>query len=324
MLLGARKTPPTAAPFELPRQADGDAEDRASRRCTSVATGPPDDHARPRSSVPLRHLQGRAACRGVEHARRHARRPLAAQAAGVGLPRAAQRLLTLVIKRGGRSRAKQVVLGQGLQFGGNAVLAAGQTGARRFSVMSLRRKRARGSSCGLGLAAVAALVSAPAAAHAQVDPAGCTATLGYDANVPTWDTYFSNPANANRTPCCRSAPARRRRAAARRPTARAPRPTGRDLTTVIYQYWDALVALTASDARSNAARSRTADQEADRDTRSTGAGTTTPSSRTPENIANLDAGAQRRRSSGAASARAPSPPTTGLDAACARARRSRG
>ena len=101
---------------------------------------------------------------------------------------------------------------------------------------------------GLGLAAVAA-VSAPAAAHAQVDPLGCTATLGYNANVPSWDTYFSNPANANPNAVVPFGAGSATSGGGAPANGAGTPPTGRNMTTVIYQYWDALVALTASDAK---------------------------------------------------------------------------
>src|SRR4051812_17176339 len=113
--------------------------------------------------------------------------------------------------------------------------------------MSLRRNAVR-AALAVGLAALAA-VGAPAAAHAAVDPVGGTATLGYNVNVPSWDTYFSNPANANPNAVVPFGAGSATSGGGAPANGAGTPPTGRNMTTVIYQYWDALVALTASDEK---------------------------------------------------------------------------
>ena len=109
--------------------------------------------------------------------------------------------------------------------------------------MSLRRNAVR-AALTVALAAFAA-AAAPAASHADVDPHGCTPTLGYNADVPTWEQWFA----AHPDPQRRAAVRRRRGdAGGGAPTNGAGTPpTGRNLTSVIYAVLGRLVALTASD-----------------------------------------------------------------------------
>ena len=61
----------------------------------------------------------------------------------------------------------------------------------------------------------------PSVSQAQVDPAGCTQTLGYDTSIPTWDQFFAgNPDPDAVVPLGRGTTAR---AAAPRSTGPAPR-----------------------------------------------------------------------------------------------------
>ena len=111
--------------------------------------------------------------------------------------------------------------------------------------MSLRRNALR-AALAVAFAALAA-VAAPAASRADVDPAGCTQTIGYNTNVPTWEQWFAAHPDPNAVlPFGAGAAARAGGAPAN--GAGTP-PTGRNLTSVIYEYWDGLVALTASDAK---------------------------------------------------------------------------
>ena len=55
--------------------------------------------------------------------------------------------------------------------------------------MSLRRNAVR-AGAGVALAAFAA-AAAPAAAPRGRGPARCTPTLGYNANIPTWEQWFA-------------------------------------------------------------------------------------------------------------------------------------
>ena len=112
------------------------------------------------------------------------------------------------------------------------------------------RRRAVRAALAVGLAAVAA-GAAPAVSRADVDPAGCTQSIGYNTNVKTWESYFADghnasavlPFGAGTTGAGGGAP---------RGTfdgAGSP-PTGRNTTAVIYDYFDGMVALTA-DATKN-------------------------------------------------------------------------
>ena len=55
--------------------------------------------------------------------------------------------------------------------------------------MSLRRNAVR-AAVAVAVAAVAA-GAAPAASRADVDPADCTPTTGYNPAVPSWDAWFA-------------------------------------------------------------------------------------------------------------------------------------
>ena len=52
----------------------------------------------------------------------------------------------------------------------------------------------------LAVASLAGVV-APSVSQADVDPAGCTTTLGYDNTIPTWDTWFTGHPNLRRILC---------------------------------------------------------------------------------------------------------------------------
>jgi hypothetical protein len=89
---------------------------------------------------------------------------------------------------------------------------------------------------------------APSVSKADVDPLGCTQTIGYDNTIPSWDTWFTAhpdpdavlPLGQGRTGAGGGAPAF---------GSGAPTPTGRNLTKVIYEYWDGVVAATANNPR---------------------------------------------------------------------------
>ncbi|WP_037408847.1 M14 family metallopeptidase [Candidatus Solirubrobacter pratensis] len=123
--------------------------------------------------------------------------------------------------------------------------------------------------CGAALLLVAAaLVAAPGAAKADVDPAGCTDTLQYDPSIPKYSDYMGLPLGGGATGT-----------ASRRPTA--------DL----YKYLDALTQATATNPRvrivqkfmSETALQDPANRQKDKQVWYAVIGT-------PENIANLDAG----------------------------------
>ena len=88
----------------------------------------------------------------------------------------------------------------------------------------------------------------PSVSQAQVDPAGCTQTLSYDNTIPTWDQFFAgNPDPDAVVPLGRGSTG----AGGGAPFngSGAPNPTGRNLTKVIYEYWDGVVAATANNPR---------------------------------------------------------------------------
>ena len=99
----------------------------------------------------------------------------------------------------------------------------------------------------LAVASLAGVV-APSVSQADVDPKGCTTTLGYDNTIPTWDTWFTGnpdpdavlPLGFGRTGAGGGAPTN---------GSGAPTPIGRNLTKVIYEYWDGVVAATATNPR---------------------------------------------------------------------------
>ena len=108
--------------------------------------------------------------------------------------------------------------------------------------MSLRRKAV--------IAAILATLvagSAPATSHAGVDPEGCTATLGYNPDIPTWEQYFAAHPNPNAILPFAAGSATAGGGAPANGIGSPP--TGRNLTSVIYDYWDGMVALTANDER---------------------------------------------------------------------------
>lgn len=103
--------------------------------------------------------------------------------------------------------------------------------------MSLRKSL---SAAAITLAAIAA---APAVAQAEVDPVGCTQTLGYDNTIPSWDQYWAGkgdpdavvPLGQGTTGAGGGAPTN---------GSGAPTPRGRNLNRVIQQYWKAVVEAT--------------------------------------------------------------------------------
>ncbi len=99
----------------------------------------------------------------------------------------------------------------------------------------------------LAVASLAGVV-APSVSQADVDPAGCTSTLGYDNTIPIVGPVVRRPSR----PGCR-APARPRPTGAGGGApingSGAPAPIGRNLTKVIYEYWDGMVAATATNPR---------------------------------------------------------------------------
>src|SRR3954452_23664229 len=98
----------------------------------------------------------------------------------------------------------------------------------------------------LAVASLAGRV-APTVSQAQSLPE-CSQTLTYDPTIPTWDAYFAAhpdpdavvPLGYGRTGAGGGAPAN---------GSRAPDPIGRNLTKVIYEYWDGMVAATADNPR---------------------------------------------------------------------------
>ncbi|RKQ87771.1 zinc carboxypeptidase [Solirubrobacter pauli] len=109
--------------------------------------------------------------------------------------------------------------------------------------MSLRKSL---SAVAITLAAIAA---APAAAQAEVDPVGCTQTLGYDNTIPTWDQYWAGkndpdavlPLGQGTTGAGGGAPVN---------GSGAPTPRGRNLNRVLQQYWGAMVEATKNNTGS--------------------------------------------------------------------------
>jgi Zinc carboxypeptidase len=97
----------------------------------------------------------------------------------------------------------------------------------------------------------AALLGAAAAAPANAQtapPSACTQTLGYNPDVPTWEQFFAAhpdpdavvPLGYGTAGAGGGAPSL---------GSGAPNPVGRNLTRVVYRYWDALVDVTSSDAK---------------------------------------------------------------------------
>jgi hypothetical protein len=99
-------------------------------------------------------------------------------------------------------------------------------------------------------AAAFTVAAAPSFAQADVDPVGCTQTLGYDNTIPSWDTWFMThpdpdavlPLGSGRTGAGGGHPLYDFASGA-------PAPYGRNLTKVIYEYWDGVVAATANNPR---------------------------------------------------------------------------
>ncbi len=99
----------------------------------------------------------------------------------------------------------------------------------------------------LAVASLAGVV-APSVSQADVDPLGCTTTLSYDNTIPTWDTWFTGHPDPDAVlPLGRGSTG----AGGGAPTngSGAPAPIGRNLTKVIYEYWDGVVAATATNPR---------------------------------------------------------------------------
>jgi hypothetical protein len=111
--------------------------------------------------------------------------------------------------------------------------------------MSFRRNAARAALA--AACAVLAAAAAPAVSRADVDPKGCTESLGYNANIPTWEQWFADGHNEDAVLPFADGAARGGGGAPANGTGTPP--TGRNLTTVLYDYWDGLVAVTASDAK---------------------------------------------------------------------------
>jgi hypothetical protein len=108
--------------------------------------------------------------------------------------------------------------------------------------MSLRRRAAL--AIALGALAGAA---APAASQAQVNPPACTQTIGFDSAIPSWDQFWAGttdpdvvtPLGWGKTGSGGGAPVNGSGAPAEKAF-------GRNLSRVIYQYWDGMVAATAN------------------------------------------------------------------------------
>jgi hypothetical protein len=110
----------------------------------------------------------------------------------------------------------------------------------------LLRRNARRAAIALAGTALVASAAAPASSRADVDPDACTQTLGYDTRIPTWEQFFAaNPDRDAVLPLGYGTTG----AGGGAPTngSGAPTPVGRNLTRVIYRYWDELVRVTAED-----------------------------------------------------------------------------
>ena len=124
---------------------------------------------------------------------------------------------------------------------------------------------------------------------ADVDPAGCTPTLGYDPSIPTWDQYWAADADPDAVVPLgygtRPAPAAAPRQRLRRPDAARPQPDARSSTS--------------TGTRGRGDREQPARAEADQEVpRQVLLGRATSRSTSParrENIANLDTAERRRR-----------------------------
>ena len=112
----------------------------------------------------------------------------------------------------------------------------------------MSRRNAVRAALAVGLAAFAAAV-APAVSRADVDLPGCTQTIGYNSAIPTWDQWFADNHNPNAVLPFGAGAARAGGGAPSGTNGAGTPPAGRNLTTVLYDYWDGLVALTASDAK---------------------------------------------------------------------------
>jgi hypothetical protein len=114
--------------------------------------------------------------------------------------------------------------------------------------MSLRRN-ARRAALAVAVAALAGAAT-PAVSHAEKRTlTNCTQTIGYDPAIPTWDQYWAaNPDQDAVTPLGwgKTGSGGGTGQLPNQSGAPAEKAFGRNLSRIIYQYWDALVAATAN------------------------------------------------------------------------------
>ena len=108
--------------------------------------------------------------------------------------------------------------------------------------MSLRR-----NAIALITAALAAAAAIAAPAQADVDPIGCTQTYGVNPDVPTWEQFFA--ANPDRDAVIPLGYGTTGAGGGAPTNGSGTPPVGRNLTRVVYRYFDQLVLLTQSDAK---------------------------------------------------------------------------
>jgi Zinc carboxypeptidase len=111
-------------------------------------------------------------------------------------------------------------------------------------------RKARRAALAVAVAALAG-AAAPTAAEAQLDLENCPSTRSTDASIPTWEQHFAANPNPNAVlplgwgGLGSGGGAPQFGSGAGTPNG----PIGRNLTSVIYDYWDGLVAATANNPR---------------------------------------------------------------------------
>jgi hypothetical protein len=114
--------------------------------------------------------------------------------------------------------------------------------------MSLRRN-ARRTALAVAVAALAG-AALPAASQAQFQAKDCTQTIGYDSAIPTWDQFWAaNPDQDAVTPLGWGKVGSGGAAPVNGSGAPGEKAFGRNLTRIIYKYWDGMVAATANNPR---------------------------------------------------------------------------
>ncbi|RKQ90486.1 zinc carboxypeptidase [Solirubrobacter pauli] len=145
-------------------------------------------------------------------------------------------------------------------------------------------RKARRAALAVAVAALAG-AAAPGAAHAQLDLAACPSGINYDQSIPTWEQHFAERPNKDAVvPLGRGTGGSGGGAPQFGSGASDTQlPQGRNLTSVIYDYWDRLVEATANNPRVRVIKKfvgKTASGQRDIYFYVLG---------TPEHIANLDA-----------------------------------